>query len=356
LDFIRSVALINTENLKKNVENLYKFSNKKIFAVVKADAYGHDACIVSKTLSSLDIVEGFCVATGYEGYLLREAGITKPIIVLGGILKQELELFNRYSLTPVISDFSHFEVAQKLEHKKIHIKFDTGMRRLGFYQSDIEKLKEKIKDFEVEGILSHFPSADTDPDYTKSQIEEFKEIVKMLDVNPKYIHIQNSAGVVYDCPFCNTIRLGIAIYGEKPTQDYPVSLYPVMTVLSKVISVKSVKKGDRISYCGTFKADRDMKVAVVSFGYADGLPRSLSNKGYVLINGKYCKIVGNITMDMTIVDVSDLDTVNVGDDVVIVGKLQDKEIKFSDIAKISGTIAYEIMCGISKRVIRKEVK
>ncbi|WP_051524406.1 alanine racemase [Sulfurihydrogenibium subterraneum] len=356
MDFIRSVALVNTENLKKNVENVYKFSNKKIFAVVKADAYGHDAEIVSKALSSLDFIEGFCVATAYEGYLLRNFGIEKSIIVLGGILKQELELFNQCSLIPVISDFFHLEVAENLKFKKIHIKFDTGMRRLGFYGSDIEKLKEKIKGFEIEGILSHLPSADTDPEYTKNQIEDFKRILKKIDINPKYIHIQNSAGVVYDCPFCNTIRLGIAMYGEKPTQNYPIDLYPVMTVLSKVISVKNIKKGDKISYCGTFTADRDMKVAVVSFGYADGLPRALSNKGYVLINGKYCKILGNVTMDMTIVDVSDLDVVNVGDDVVIVGKSKDKEIKFSDIANLSGTIAYEIMCGISKRVVREEVK
>lgn len=356
LEYVRSIAYINTFNLKKNVENIYEYTNKKIFAVVKADAYGHDAEIVSKSLEPLSSIEGFCVATAYEGYLLRNYAVKKPILVLGGILKEEIDIFNEFNLIPVVSDFYHLELAKHLRLKTVHLKFDTGMRRLGFYSHDLEKVKEKIKGIEVEGVLSHFPSADTDLEYTKNQILEFKKIIKLLNIKPRYIHIQNSAGVVYDCHFCNVIRIGLAIYGEKPTFDYPIKLYPVMSILSKVISIKNIKKGDRISYNGTYKAKKDMKVAVVSFGYADGLPRLLSNKGYVLINGKKCQILGNITMDMIVVDISNIKDVKVGDDVVIVGESKGEKISFSDIANLSNTISYEIMCGISKRVLRKEVK
>ncbi|WP_297889801.1 alanine racemase [Sulfurihydrogenibium sp.] len=356
MEFIRSVAYINVENLKENVESIFNYTKKKIFAVVKADAYGHDAEIVSNHLEPLSSIEGFCVATAYEGYLLRKSGIRKLILVLGGILKEEVDIFNEFNLTPVISDFYHLELSKKLKSKTVHLKFDTGMRRLGFYFSDIGKLREKLSGLAIEGVLSHFPSADTDKEYTKNQIKEFMKILNLLNLKPNYIHIQNSAGVVYDCPFCNVVRIGLALYGEKPTSDYPIHLNPVMSILSKVISVKKVKKGDRISYNGTFQALTDMKVAVVSFGYADGLPRLLSNKGCVLIDGEKCSILGNITMDMVVVDVSHLKDVKVGDDVVIVGKSKDKQITFTDIANLSNTISYEIMCGISKRVVRKEVK
>jgi alanine racemase len=356
LEHVRSLAYVNVSNLLNNVRNVYNYVNKKIFAVVKADAYGHDAEIVSKALESLDYVEIFCVATAYEGYILRKSGIKKPILVLGGVLKEEVDIFNDFNLTPVVSDFYHLEVVKKLKRNTVHIKFDTGMRRLGFYLSEVDKLKNHLNDLTVEGVLSHFPSADSDRDYTLNQILEFKKVLYTLNIKPKYIHIQNSAGIVYECPFCNAVRVGLAIYGEKPTVDYPVELKPVMSIVSKIISLKRVKKGDKISYNGTFKAEKDMKVAVVAFGYADGLPRALSNKGYVIINEKKCRILGNVTMDMVVVDVSHLNEVNVGDSVIIVGKSGNQEITFSEIANISGTIPYEIMCGISKRVLRKEVR
>ncbi|PMP63885.1 MAG: alanine racemase, partial [Sulfurihydrogenibium sp.] len=288
--------------------------------------------------------------------LLRKSGIKKPILVLGGVLKEEVDIFNDFNLVPVVSDFYHLEVVKKLKRNTVHIKFDTGMRRLGFYLSEVDKLKNYLNDLTVEGVLSHFPSADSDRDYTLNQILEFKKVLYTLNIKPKYIHIQNSAGIVYECPFCNAVRVGLAIYGEKPTVDYPVELKPVMSIVSKVVSLKKVKKGDKISYNGTFKAEKDMKVAVVAFGYADGLPRALSNKGYVIINEQKCRILGNVTMDMVVVDVSHLNEVNVGDSVIIVGKSGNQEITFSDIANISGTIPYEIMCGISKRVLRKEVR
>lgn len=351
----RSWANINITNLIQNLENLYSFAKKGIFAVVKADAYGHDANIVSKALSEVKFVKKLCVATPVEGRELREAGIQKDILVLGGILEGEEELFLRYNLIPVISTFESLYLAIHAGIKKIHIKFDTGMHRLGFYREEIPKLKPLLSSFEVEGLMSHFPSADTDKNFTSKQIQDFYTIIDELKIHPQHIHIQNSAGVVYSCERCTDIRVGLAMYGEKPCEEFPAQLKQVMSVHSKIISIKDIKKGSKVSYCGTYTASKDIKAGVIAFGYADGLPRLLSNRGYVLVNGKKVRIIGNVTMDMTVVDLSDTDA-KVGDEVIIVGQQGEEKITFTDIANMSRTIPYEIMCGISKRVRRIEVR
>ncbi len=352
----RSFAEINVDFLKDNLQKIYKLSNKKIWAVVKADAYGHGSVIVSKNIENLDFIEGFCVATPIEGKELREEGINKKILVLGGLFKEEVDIYNLYNLTPVVYDFTQIENAKFLKNNNIHIKFDTGMGRLGFCKGDIENIKKHLDYFNVEGVLSHFPSADTNKELTNNQILMLKYILDNLNINPKYIHTQNSTGLVYKCDFCNTVRVGIAMYGEKPSEDFPIDLKQIMTVKAKIISVKNIKKGSSISYNGTFIADRDMKIAVVAFGYADGMPRLLSNKGYVLYKGKKAKIVGNVTMDMTIIDVTDFEDVKVGDYVTVFGYDNNEKISFKEVADMVGTIPYEIMCGISKRVLRFEVK
>ncbi len=352
----RSWAEINLRALKENIRNIYSFCRKNILAVVKADAYGHGAVEISKFLDNIPEVKYLCVATAIEGKELREAEVKKPILVLGGVLKEELEIFNSYDLVPVISDFYQIELIKKLKNKKIHLKFDTGMHRLGFYSDDIPRVVEQLKGIQIEGVMSHFPSADIDKKFTKKQIENFKEILIALGnykISPKYVHIQNSAGLIYDCPFCNSVRVGISIYGSSPVKDYPIPVKQVMTVKAKVVSIKNIKKGSPVSYTGSFIAPKDMNVAIVSFGYADGLPRSLSNKGYLLINGKKAHITGNITMDMTIVDISHISNINIGDEVVIIGRSGNEVITFEEVSELAETIPYEIMCGISKRVYRK---
>ncbi|NPA53732.1 MAG: alanine racemase [Aquificae bacterium] len=352
----RSWAEIDLNRLEKNIENIYSFVKKDIFAVVKADAYGHGAVNVSKHLDNIPFVKKLCVATAEEGKELREAGIKKDILVLGGILPEEINIFKNYNLKPVISDFKQLALVKELSCKGIHIKFDTGMHRLGFYKDALEKIYKIIKQYSlyVEGIMSHFPSADMDKFLTQKQIAEFYSIYRFFlnkGFKIPFVHIQNSAGLVYDCPFCNAVRVGLAVYGEKPLENFPIPLLTVMSVKAKLISRKKLKKGESVSYCGTYTASRDMEIGIVSFGYADGLPRNLSNKGYFLINGKKAPIIGNITMDMTIVDITNID-VKEGDPVLIVGKNGYREIKFSDVAKMCDTIPYEIMCRISKRVKR----
>ncbi|GAB6072487.1 alanine racemase [Venenivibrio stagnispumantis] len=351
----RSIAEINLENLKKNITNIYNYAKKEIIAVIKADAYGHGAVNIGRFLDKIDFVKYLAVATAEEGKELREANIKKPIIVLGGILKEEIDIFNNFNLVPVISNFYQLEQVKSLKNRNIHLKFDTGMHRLGFYKEDIEKINKLIFDncINIEGVMSHFPSADIDKEFTENQIKIFQEIINQLKAkNLKYIHIQNSAGIIYNCDFCNLIRIGLAMYGEKPIKDYPVELNQVMQVKAKIISIKDIKKGEGISYCHTFKADKDMKIAVISFGYADGLPRALSNKGEVIINNNKAKIIGNITMDMSIIDITDIDAV-IGDEAIIIGSAGNQKITFTDIANLTNTIPYEIMCGISKRVYRE---
>ncbi len=350
----RSWAEIDIERLEENIKKIYTFTGKYIFAVVKADAYGHGAVEISKHLENIPFVKKLCVATAEEGKELREAGIEKDILVLGGVLKGEEEEFNIYNLQPVISDFNQLELSKNLK-KPVHIKFDTGMHRLGFYKKDICKIVEIIKknSIDVEGIMSHFPSADIDKELTEKQIHEFSQISKILEskgILPVYKHIQNSAGLVYKCDFCNAVRVGLTIYGEKPVKNFPVDVKNIMSVKSKLIAVKKLRKGDKVSYCGTFEADKDMTVGIVAFGYADGLPRNLSNKGFFIINGKKAPIVGNITMDMTIVDLTGIDA-EIGDTVLIIGK-NGEEISFYDVADLCETIPYELMCRISKRVKR----
>ncbi len=352
----RSWAEIDLEKLDKNIKKVFSYVDKDIFAVVKADAYGHGAVEISRYLDKNPYISKLCVATAEEGRELRDAGISKDILVLGGILPEEISYFNKYNLKPVISDFKQLSLVSELNCKGVHIKFDTGMHRLGFYKDSLPDIVRFVKEkgIYVEGIMSHFPSADIDRKLTEYQIKEFKEIyIFFLEKGFKipFIHIQNSAGLVYKCDFCNAVRVGLLLYGEKPTDNFPVSVETVMSVKAKVILKKKLKKGDRVSYCGTFEASKDMEIGVVSFGYADGLPRDLSNKGYFLINGKKAKILGNVTMDMTIVDLTDID-VKEGDPVLIIGKDGYREIRFSDVARACNTIPYEIMCRISKRVKR----
>jgi len=353
----RSWAELDLKQLEENLNNIYSYVKKDIFAVVKADAYGHGSVYVSRVLENIPYIQGLCVATALEGKELREAGIRKKILILGGIFEEEIEIFNEFNLTPVVSDFNQLKNVRFLTNKSVHINFDTGMHRLGFYEENLNEIVQFIQEngIHLEGIMTHFPSADIDPDYTNRQIRSlYKILIKLrkAGIYPQFIHSQNSAGLVYKCDFCNVVRIGLAMYGEPPTEDFPIELENIMEVKARVISIKDLKKGDKVSYCGTFTAPRNMKIAIVSFGYADGLPRSLSNIGKFIINNEFVNIIGNVTMDMTIVDVSHLRDISIGDEVTIIGKGEDKEIKFSDVAKLTNTIPYEIMCRISKRVKR----
>ncbi len=336
----RAVLTISREAIRHNVKEICKFTGKKIIAVVKSDAYGVGAEQVVPLLSEMDEVEAFAVACAEEGAELREMGVDKDILILGGVFPEELALLKEYNLTPIVSDKAHLKVL-KGESIPFHIKYDTGMGRLGF-------LEETITDPRIVGVMSHF-STPADREFSLSQVEKFKKIASLY---PKglWVHLESSAGLIYKVPFTTHVRVGLALYGEKPLKNYPLSLKPALSLKARVISVKEVPAGHPISYGRTFVAPRKMKIAVISLGYADGLMKSLSNKGYLLYKRKRLPILGNVTMDMTVVDVSGAD-VSVGDWVEVVSESR----TFVDLAKDAGTIPYELMCNLSKRVKRRVV-
>ncbi|MFN3598332.1 MAG: alanine racemase [Aquificaceae bacterium] len=336
----RAILRIKKDHIRKNVESLYKYSGKPLIAVVKADAYGIGAIPISLLLQDMEEISAFAVACVEEGIELRKAGIKKKILVLGGVLKGEEKAFIEYKLTPVVSHMEHLKALESIPIP-IQVKYDTGMGRLGF-------LEEIIEDERIEGVLSHL-STPLDENFSRLQIDSFKEIVKMYK-GLKYIHIESSAGVIYRVPFASHIRVGLAFYGEKPLQDYPVELKPAIEIRAKIISVKTLPAGFPISYSKSYITEKPTKVGVVAFGYADGLMKSLSNKAYLYYKGEPVKILGNITMDMTMIDLTGKEA-QVGDWVGIVNENQ----SFTFLAKIAGTIPYELMTNLSSRIKREVV-
>jgi len=337
----RSLLTISREAVRHNVREIARYSGKKIIAVIKSNAYGVGVDHISSVLKDLEEIDTFAVATVGEGAELRELGIKKRILVLGGVLPGELSLLKEYSLTPVISDIEHLKVIGN-ENIPFHIKYDTGMGRLGF-------VNEFIMDPRIEGIMSHL-STPADREFSDQQIEKFQKICRRYEGKDLMVHMESSAGLVYRLPFTTHVRVGLALYGEKPLKDYPLNLIPALSLKSKLISVKEVPGGYPISYGKTFVTKKPTRIGVVAFGYADGLMKSLSNRVFFLWRDFRLPALGNITMDMTVVDLGDCPA-RVGDWVTLVDERQ----TFGDLARKAGTIPYELMCNISERVAREVI-
>ncbi len=334
----RALLKIKAKAIAENVKRLYAFAGKPIIAVVKADAYGVGTLMVSRILEGLKEVQAFAVACVEEGIELRRAGIKKKILVLGGLLKGEEKAFLEYRLTPVVSHREHLKALEGI-NIPIQVKYDTGMGRLGF----LEKL---IDDPRIEGVLTHL-SSPLDEEFSRLQIERFEKILSYYKGKKLMVHLESSAGVVYKVPYATHIRVGLALYGESPAPSYPVKLTRALELKARLISVKTLPAGYPVSYSRTYITQKPTKVGVVAFGYADGLAKSLSNKGFLFYKGKPVRIIGNITMDMTMVDLTGTPAV-VGDWIEIVGPHQ----SFSDLAKLANTIPYELMTNLSKRIRR----
>lgn len=371
MDFLhRTWAEIDLNALKHNFKTLKENAqNSKIMAVVKADAYGHSAAAIAPVLEE-NGADYFAVSNIDEALFLREKGIAKPILILGYTPVNKAKELASYNLSQCVyskeyaEDLSVFAKKNNIQIK-IHIKLDTGMSRLGFdCRSDslcgIEEavLSAKLEGFMVEGVFTHFAVSDRTPEnedgFTNEQYSRFTKAVETLKqngVNPTLVHCANSAAFLQDGDKHLTLsRVGIALYGLSPASDLELkqNLIPVMTVKSVVSMVKEINEGDTVNYGRTFKADKKMKIATISAGYADGYPRSLSNKGFVIINGQKANIIGRICMDQMCVDVSEIDNAKMGDEVILFGK----ELKVDTLADLIGTINYEIICGISPRVPR----
>ncbi|OSS41982.1 Alanine racemase [Desulfurella amilsii] len=361
---------INLKTIRENFLNIQNYVGNKteVIPVIKADAYGHGASAVALALKEF-VKNYFAVACTEEAVELRKNHIDTNIIVLSRAGFGDIEDLYNYNLTPVVHGFSVLQdIIDFAKNKKyrfpIHIKFNTGMNRVGFNQLDLEKIVElykKNKDYiDIVGIMSHFSNSESDIKQTTQQLNIFEEIIKSIKsygIDPRYYHISNSGAILnYRSSHFNAVRAGIALYGYYPKKqkDNSMNIKPAMSIKSFIISKHYLKKGEGISYGPSFVANCDMQVAIVAFGYADGLFRLMSNKFGVIVNDKLCKSIGTICMDMFAVDVSDVD-VKVGDEVIIMGKSKTCMVDADDLALVSSTINYEILTNIGKSLRVKRV-
>jgi len=362
-------AIIDRSALRHNYLEIKKRTTPgtKVMAVVKANAYGHGDVQVARVFESMGC-EFFGVAIPEEGARLRQAGIKAPVVVLGGIFPEQApELFD-LDLTPVIYDMETARLVNGLAvkmgvRKKMHLKVDTGMGRLGIKPGEVAPfLREfrSLKGLELEGVLSHLAEADSlKREFSETQLELFNETLRTVredcGFEPALVHMANSAAVVdlADSRF-NLVRPGIMLYGSYPSERFrgKIDLKPAMQIKTRILYLKSVPAGSPVSYGRTFVARRPSRIATLPIGYADGLPRRLSGSGEVLVKGKRVPIVGLVCMDLTMCDVTDVEGVETGDEVVVLGAQGSEAITAEEIAERAGTISYEIFCNISGRVPR----
>jgi alanine racemase len=366
-------ADIDLDIIASNVDALMALTPKGTgaVAVVKADGYGHGDVAVAKAV--YDKVRMYAVATLDEAVNLRENGIDKPILILGFVNVDEYETLVKNQVTATVFDYETArqlsETAQKLGMKALcHIKIDTGMRRIGLEpdESGIEVVKRisRLSNLDMQGIFTHFATSD-EADKTKAerQLDRFEKFVGKLSeegITFKYVHCANSAAVI-DMPqtYKDMVRLGIAMYGMYPSNEVDKSrvvLKPALKLMSHVTYVKEVPAGQEVSYGGTFVTGRTTTIATVSVGYGDGYPRSLSSKGYVLINGKKAPIIGRVCMDQMMVDVTDIEGVGRDSLVTLIGRDGDEEITVEEIAALANTFNYEFVCNLNKRIPRNYYK
>ncbi len=344
-------AKVNLLALKRNVEYIYSKAKKPIMAIVKANAYGHGACEVALYIENMPCIAMFGVATLKEGIELRNKGIKKDILVLGATRKEDLNLASQYDITISIFSMEFLSEIIDVDLKsllKAHIKLDTGMNRIGLKGCDelnraLLKLKDK-KNIEIEGVFTHYGAADELNQTYDQQFNRFKEAVGNRQF--KYIHAANTAGALYHVEdFTNLVRAGIAIYGMEPNGSDDTTLEQVMSLYTKVVMVKPLKKGEMVGYGFTYRARQDEWLATVPIGYADGIIRKNQNR-HVCINGRYYQIVGRVCMDQMMIRVDS--NVRVGDEVEIFGP----HITLNQMSKELDTIPHEILCLLSSRVSR----
>lgn len=369
--FSRINAEIDLDAVAHNFDLMHKKlkPGTKMCAVVKADCYGHGAVPVAQFIENRDYIWGFACATPEEAMELRNAGIRKPLIILGYAFPESYEDIVKNDIRACIFETKSAErlseTAGKLKKKaKIHLALDTGMSRIGFKDEDssIEEIKKIAadKNLEIEGMFTHFARADEPSlDPARKQLaryEAFSEKLREAGVEIPIHHVSNSAALMR-FPEANEdmVRAGITIYGLTPSDEVAQEmegLIPVMSIKSHVSFVKTLPAGCAISYGGTYVTSKETRVATVPCGYADGYPRSLSNKGEVLIRGKRVPILGRVCMDQFMVDVSEVPGVTQGDEVVLLGRQGNEHISAEEIGAKSGRFNYEFVCDISKRVPR----
>ncbi|MCA9628620.1 MAG: alanine racemase [Myxococcales bacterium] len=363
-------AEVNLANLRHNLRVVQRHAGSaQVWAVLKADGYGHGAKAIARTLERAG-AKGICVALLEEGVELREAGIKLPILVMGGYYGRAHGELLRHDLIPVVSDLDQVEaLAEEVrftgsEAARVHLKVDTGMARLGALPKDVRKLAEVLRsraELKLHGLMTHFACADSgDPATVAEQLGVFQaasDELAALGLVPEVRHAANSAALLSHAPSClDIVRPGIALFGVAPGQVECTELRPVMSVKSELISVREISAGQGVGYGWTWKASRPSRIATVPMGYADGLSRGLSNRGHVLVRGRRAPVVGVVSMDMTMIDVTDVEGADLGDEAVLLGRqkgvLGEECISAGEIAQHLGTIPWEVLTAVSRRVPR----
>ena len=366
----RVCASVNLDAVINNIKVIHdkQGDTVKIMAVVKSDGYGHGALPIARCLEDKDYIYGFATATAEEALILRRCGISKPIMILGYTFPYAYEDMIREDIAFTVFRKDMVEeisvLATKMNKKaKVHIKVDTGMHRIGirFDEEGMAFVKELLAmpGIDAEGIFTHLANADTsDKSDAYEQVERFKAFIQKIKQELGYVfpvrHCFNSAGLMemQDDMF-NVGRVGISMYGVWPSDEMmkdKMKLQPVLSLHSRIVYVKTLPPGAKISYGGTFETVRETRVATVPVGYGDGYPRGLSNCGSVIIKGVRCPILGRVCMDQFMVDVTELPEVMEGDSVTLIGTDGDEEITVEQLCDLYGGFRYEMICDIGKRV------
>lgn len=340
-----------------------------VMAAVKADAYGHGAVPCARRLEA-EGVEWFGVALPEEGIVLRAAGITKPILCLGGFWAGQQKACLQRNLTPVVYRLDMIESLDRSARDAgvvadVHVKIDTGMGRLGVRSDDVPQFCEALlrsRNIRVDGLMTHLAAAD-DPaqeDFTTRQLERFEHAVQVFrerGFSPSHLHAANSAAAfAYPQARGNMVRPGATLYGFSrdvlPPNIATPRLRPVMSLRSRIMLLKTISKGEKLGYGCSFETRRESLIATIPIGYDDGYRRALSNHGRVIVGGKLAPVVGRVSMDLTLIDVTDVARVSLQDQVTLLGRDGELSITAEELAELAGTISYEITCGISSRVPR----
>jgi alanine racemase len=372
-------AEINLEALRHNLRALAKYAGlSEVWPVLKADAYGHGAPAVARTLERAG-ARGFCVALVEEGVELREAGIRAPVLVMGGWYGDAFGELIARDLLPVVYDLGQLEGFARLVRSEsvagpvdVHLNIDTGMARLGVRPTALPSFVERLRDYpeiRVAGLMTHFACADSeDAGHMLEQLVRFDEATALLarhGIRPRVRHAANSAALLRGEARLDRVRPGVAIFGVSPRllrrdgslgDELGMDLRPVMTVRTEIVALRQLAPGDSVGYGALWKAQRPSSIATIPMGYADGFTRQATNRAQVLVRGMRVPVVGAVSMDMAMIDVTDLPGVDLRDEVVLLGSqdgpLGKGTISADELAAASDTIPWEVLCAVSRRVPR----
>lgn len=369
--YSRVHADIDLDAFEHNLDEIRRAIKKDtgIVAVIKTDGYGHGAVELAKILEQYEGVWGYAVATAEEGCILRNHHMKKPILILGYVFEDQYQEVIEHNISFTIFSYEDAEKISDLavsmgKTAAIHIKLDTGMSRIGFAVTK-ENAKQiariaSLPNLHIEGIFSHFARADeTDKKHTLKQAEAYNEMIAWLDglgVAIPLHHVSNSAAIM-DLPEynMNLVRAGIILYGLMPSDEVNkdnMDLKPLLSLRSRIVMVKELEAGIPVSYGGTYQTKGKEVIATVPVGYGDGYPRSLSNKGYVLVHGQRAPICGRVCMDQFMIDVTGISNVKPGDMVTLVGQDGENRITMEEVGELSGRFNYEFACDLGKRIPR----